>query len=53
MSLLPLFVDRRYEVRSGWKFAAYAAIFIVLLLILNIAVGALLMFASPDFPLLP
>jgi membrane protease YdiL (CAAX protease family) len=53
VSLLPLFVDRRYEVRSGWKFAAYAAIFIVLLLILNIAVGALLMFVSPDFPLLP
>jgi len=53
VSLLPLFVDRRYEVRSGWKFSAYAAIFIVLLLALNIAVGAALMFAAPGVLLLP
>jgi membrane protease YdiL (CAAX protease family) len=53
VSLLPLFVDRRYEVRSGWKFAAYAAIFIVLLLALNIAVGVALMFATPGVLLLP
>lgn len=53
MSLLPLFVDRRYEVRSGWKFATYAATFIFLLLILNIAVGALLMFVGTGFLLLP
>jgi membrane protease YdiL (CAAX protease family) len=53
VSLLPLFVDRRYEVRSGWKFAAYAAIFILLLLVLNIAVSTVLMFAAPGVLLLP
>jgi membrane protease YdiL (CAAX protease family) len=53
VSLLPLFVDGRYEVRSGWKFAAYALIFVVLLLALNIAVGALLVFLGPGVLLLP
>lgn len=53
MSLLPLFVDRRYEVRSGWKFGAYAAIFIVVLLFLNIAVQGLLVVVAPSILLLP
>jgi len=53
VSLLPLFVDRRYEVRSGWKFAAYAAIFFVLLLILQFAVLGLLAVGAPGVLLLP
>ena len=53
MSLLPLFVDGRYEVRSGWKFGAYAAIFIVVLLFLNIAVQGLLVVFAPSILLLP
>ena len=53
MSLLPLFVDGRYEVRSGWKFGAYAAIFIVVLLFLNIAVQGLLVVVAPSILLLP
>jgi len=53
VSLLPLFVDGRYEVRSGWKFGAYAAIFIVVLLFLNIAVQGLLVVVAPSILLLP
>jgi len=53
VSLLPLFVDGRYEVRSGWKFGAYAAIFIVVLLFLNIAVQGLLVVFAPSILLLP
>ena len=53
MSLLPLFVDGRYEVRSGWKFGAYAAIFIVVLLFLNIAVQGVLVVVAPSILLLP
>ena len=53
MSLLPLFVDGRYEVRSGWKFGAYAAIFIVVLLFLNVAVQGLLVVVAPSILLLP
>jgi len=53
VSLLPLFVDGRYEVRAGWKFGAYAAIFIVVLLFLNIAVQGLLVVVAPSILLLP
>jgi membrane protease YdiL (CAAX protease family) len=53
VSLLPLFVDGRYEVRSGWKFGAYAAIFIVVLLFLNIAVQGVLVVVAPSILLLP
>ena len=53
MSLLPLFVDSKYEVRSGWKFAAYSTILVVLFLLLSVVVGASMVWLAPEILLLP
>lgn len=53
MSLLPLFVDNRHEVRSGWRFATYAAIFVFLFIVMSLAVGGFLIWFKPDFFMLP
>ena len=53
MSLLSLFVDSKFEVRSGWKFAAYAAILVFLFVVMSVAVGGLIYIFAPTFLLLP
>ncbi|HZI51601.1 MAG TPA: type II CAAX endopeptidase family protein [Terriglobia bacterium] len=53
MSLLPVFVNNQYEVRSGWKFAAYTAILVFTFVLTNIAAVALLYWIDPGVLLLP
>lgn len=53
MSLLPVFVDKRYEVRSGWKFATYTAVLIFVFFLMNFAIGGLLIWFNPGLLLLP
>jgi CAAX protease family protein len=52
VSLLPLFVDSKYEVRSGWKFAAYSTLLIILFVLLSFAVYAFVSWRDPTFFLL-
>ena len=47
MSLLPLFVDSEYEVRSGWKFAAYSSVLVLLFYAAGIAFGTFAIWLDP------
>ena len=47
MSLLPLFVNSKYDVRSGWKFGAYSALLVVLFFVTGTALGMLVVWIDP------
>ena len=49
MSLLPLFVDSNYELRSGWKFLAYSALMVFLFVATGLIVGWLVFSINPTF----
>jgi len=53
VSLLPLFVDTQYEVRSGWKFAAYSAVLVLLFIAMALLVPVFAAFVSPSWLLAP
>jgi membrane protease YdiL (CAAX protease family) len=52
VSLLPLFVDSDYEVRSGWKFAAYSAVLVLLFYAAGMALGILAIWLDPTLVLM-
>ena len=52
MPLLPLFVDSRHEIRSGWKFVAYSTLLVFLFIVASIAIGGLIYLLDPGFLLL-
>ena len=53
MSLAPLFVDSKHELRSGWKFAAYSLLLIILFVVVSAALGILVALLDPSILLLP
>ncbi|HVQ64003.1 MAG TPA: type II CAAX endopeptidase family protein [Terriglobia bacterium] len=52
MPLLPLFVDSRHEIRSGWKFVAYSTLLVFLFIVASLATGGLIYLLDPAFLLL-
>ena len=53
MALLPLFVDSNYELRSGWKFAIYSALLVLLFVVTGVALGILVAWRYPAWFQLP
>lgn len=49
MSLLPLFVDTRYEVRSGWKFTAYSVMLVLLFMAMALIVPLAAIVVGPSW----
>jgi membrane protease YdiL (CAAX protease family) len=49
VSLLPLFVDSQYEIRSGWKFALYCVILVALFIATGIVVSLAAAFIDPGW----
>jgi membrane protease YdiL (CAAX protease family) len=52
VELLPLFVDSKYEVRSGWKFLAYSTLLVVLFWATGMAIGGLVVALDPGLLLM-
>jgi membrane protease YdiL (CAAX protease family) len=48
-----LFLDSRYEVRSGWKFVAYSTMLVVFFILTGMIVGPLAVWIDPAFVLMP
>lgn len=48
MDLLSVFADSSYQIRSGWKFLAYAAILVVLFLLAANVIGIFLAYLYPQ-----
>lgn len=53
MSLLPLFVDSQYEVRSGWRFAAYSVLLVFLFIAMAVIVPLAAIVVGPSWLLAP
>ena len=52
MDVLPLFVDSKYEVRSGWKFLAYSTLLVVLFVATGTGIGTLVVWLDPAWLLM-
>jgi membrane protease YdiL (CAAX protease family) len=53
VSVLPLFLDSSYELRSGWKFVAYSVLMVILFLVSGLALGYFIFWFDPTFALVP
>jgi uncharacterized protein len=49
VALQPLFVDSQYELRSGWKFAAYSTLLVVLFVATGTALGMMVAWLAPSW----
>jgi membrane protease YdiL (CAAX protease family) len=52
-SLLPLFLDSKYQLRSGWKFLGYCVLLVGLFVVLGLGVGLVVALANPELFELP
>ena len=52
MSLAPLFVDSKHELRSGWKFAVYSLLLVILFVVVGTGLGILAIWLDPSIVLL-
>ena len=52
MSVAPLFVDSKHELRSGWKFAVYSLLLVILFVVVGTGLGILAIWLDPSIVLL-